>query len=272
MSGSPTTSSDGRLGQRWAALRAAGRAALIPYVTAGYPDAGATAAFLRGAERAGADVVELGIPWSDPVADGPVIQASTHAALEGGMTLSRALALLAEARTGLPVVVFSYLNPILADGPARFARAARAAGAAGVLAVDLPVDSDPAVEGALRSSGLPLVRLAAPTTTPQRLRRIAAVSEGFLYLLARVGVTGASATVPGELAARVAAARACTNLPIAVGFGISSAAQAADVARLADGVVVGSAVVERLGQGGAEPALRWLAELRTAMDAPRSAA
>lgn len=264
--------SDGALAQRWTALRAAGRAALVPYLTAGFPDAEATTALLRGAERAGADVVELGIPWSDPVADGPVIQASTHAALEGGMTLAGALALLADARPALPVVVFSYVNPILAYGPERFARDARAAGASGVLAVDLPVGSDAAVEDALRSSGLPLVRLVAPTTTAARLREIAAASEGFLYLLARTGVTGASAALPQALAARVAQARAVTSLPLAVGFGVSSAEQAAAVARIADGVVVGSAVVERLERGGAGAALGWLGELRAAMDRSRRAA
>lgn len=264
--------SDGLLAQRWTALRAAGRAALVPYVTAGFPDAGTTTAFLRGAERAGADMVELGIPWSDPVADGPVIQASTHAALAGGMTLERALALLAGARPALPVVVFSYVNPILAYGPERFARDARAAGAAGVLVVDLPVGSDAVVEDALRSSGLPLVRLVAPTTTPPRLREIAAASEGFLYLLARTGVTGASASLSGALAARIAQARAVTDLPLAVGFGVSSAAQAAELARIADGVVVGSAVVERLESGGAVAALAWLGELRAAMDLARGAA
>jgi tryptophan synthase alpha chain len=264
--------SEDPLGQRWAAVRAAGRAALIPYVTAGFPDAGATAAFLRGAAQAGADVVELGVPWSDPVADGPVIQASSHAALAGGMSLTRALALLAEIRPALPVVLFSYVNPILAYGPARFARDARAAGAAGLLVVDLPVGSDEAVEAALRTSGLPLVRLVAPTTTGERLRRVAAASEGFVYLLARLGVTGASATLSGTLAERIAAVRAVSRLPVAVGFGVSAPAQAAEVARLADGVVVGSAVVERLRSGGAAAALAWLRELRAAMDTVRRAA
>ncbi len=259
--------SDGALAARWSRLRAARRPALIPYVTAGFPTRAETAAFLRGAAAAGADLVELGVPWSDPVADGPVIQASTHAALAAGMTLPGALGILADARSELPVIVFSYLNPILARGPARFAAEAREAGAAGILVTDLPAGADPEVEHALRSSGLPLVRLVAPTTPPARRRAIAEQSEGFLYLIARLGVTGESRNLSAQLAAHVAALRAATPLPIAVGFGISSPAQAAEVAALADGVVVGSAVVARMGQEGAAGALAWLASVRAALDA-----
>ena len=264
--------SEGALAGRWAALRAGGRAALIPYVTAGFPDADATRTVLRGAGAAGADIVELGVPWSDPVADGPVIQASTHAALAGGTTLAAVLGLLEEARPQVPVVLFSYLNPILTFGARRFAVAARDAGAAGVLVTDLPVGADAAVEADLRSSGLPLVRLVAPTCTPARVREVAAASEGFVYVIARTGVTG-TATAPGdELPALVAAVRAATRLPVAVGFGIASAAQAARVARLADGVVVGSAIVERMRTGGATAALEWLRELRAALDGARASA
>lgn len=266
-------------------MRERGRAALIPYVTAGFPDAGATRAFLAGAAAAGADLVELGIPWSDPVADGPVIQASTHRALAKGMTLAGALALLADARPAVPVIIFSYLNPILAFGAKRFAEAAAKAGAAGVLVTDLPVGVDPAVESALRSSGLPLVRLVAPTTTPERLRVIAEASEGFVYLVARLGVTGRgdagtrgktdagtrgdAATRrrgdAGGLTERIREVRGVTDLPVAVGFGISEPAQAAEVASVADGVVVGSALVERMQGGGAAAALAWLGSLREAM-------
>ncbi len=271
-------------------MRARGRAALIPYITAGFPDAGATRDFLAGAAAAGADIVELGIPWSDPVADGPVIQASSHAALAAGMTLAGALELLAAARPAVPVIIFSYLNPILAFGPAAFAARARDAGAAGVLVTDLPVGADPAVEAELRSSGLPLVRLIAPTTTPERLRVVAAASEGFVYLVARLGVTGRGTVGQGDggmgptpnagpvppshappvpLASRIAEVRAVTSLPIAVGFGISEPARAAEVAALADGVVVGSALVERMQPGGAAAALAWLADVRDAMGAGR---
>ena len=256
---------DVRLAECWASVRARKRAALIPYITAGFPNAAATRAVLAGAARAGADIVELGVPWSDPVADGPVIQASTHAALAGGMTLAGALALLGEANGGVPVIVFSYLNPILAFGPRRFAATAKDAGAAGILVTDLPVGADSAIEADLRSAGLPLVRLVAPTSTPERVRAIAEASEGFVYLLARTGVTGARTEVGDALARQIAAVRAATRLPVAVGFGISAAEQAAQVARLADGVVVGSALVERMRTGGAKAALAWLGELRAAM-------
>jgi tryptophan synthase alpha chain len=265
------------LAARWAAVRQEGRAALIPYITAGFPDAAATTAFLQGAGAAGADVIELGVPWSDPVADGPVIQASTHEALRQGMSLAKALDLLERARPAVPTIVFSYLNPNLSFGAARFAERARAAGAAGVLVTDLPVGTDEAVERELRSSGLPLVRLVAPTTTPERLREIASASEGFVYLISRTGVTGknrqsAIGNRQSGVAERVNAIHAACDLPVAVGFGISEPSQAAEVAQVADGVVVGSALVERMKSGGAPAALAWLKELRAAMDAARRAA
>ena len=262
--------SEGALAARLADLRAARRPALIPYITAGFPDAHATVAFLRGAAAAGADAVELGVPWSDPVADGPTIQASTHAALAGGTTLARTLDLLAEARAALPVVVFTYLNPVLARGAARFAGDAQRAGAAGLLVTDLPVGADEAVERELRSAGLPLVRLVAPTTPDARRKAIAARSEGVLDLIARLGVTGESGRLSHLLGAQVASLRAVSDLPIAVGFGISSPEQAAAVAAVADGVVIGSAVVARMGRGGAAEALGWLGTVRAALDARRA--
>ncbi len=262
--------SEGALAGCWAGLRAAERPALIPYITAGHPDWNATRDFLAGAPLAGADIVELGVPWSDPVADGPVIQASTHAALASGVTLRGVLDRLAALRPTVPVVLFTYLNPVLAMGAARFVGAAREAGAAGVLVVDLPVGSDPVTETTLGGSGLPLVRLVAPTTPPARLARIAAASQGFVYLVARLGVTGESRALAADIGARVEAVRAVTTLPVAVGFGISAPEQAAVVARLADGVVVGSAVVQRLAAGGAPAALAWLRELRNAMDRTRT--
>ena len=157
--------SDGALAARLAGLRAARRTALIPYITAGFPDPAETAAFLRGARAAGADAVELGVPWSDPVADGPTIQASTHAALRGGMTLARSLELLAGSAADAPVVVFTYLNPVLARGAARFAAEAGAAGASGLLVTDLPVGADDAVERDLRSAALPMTTPSASAPT-----------------------------------------------------------------------------------------------------------
>jgi tryptophan synthase alpha chain len=251
---------------RLARLRAARRPALIPYITAGFPDAAETTAFLEGAAAAGADVVELGVPWSDPVADGPTIQASTHAALAAGMTLGGTLNLLSAARVGIPVVIFTYLNPVLARGAARFSADAKRAGAAGLLVTDLPAGADDAVEHDLLSAGLPLVRLVAPTTPPARRRAIAEQSQGFLYLIARLGVTGESGELSDLLAAQVASLRAVSDLPIAVGFGISSPQQAAAVAALADGVVIGSAVVARMARGGAAEALAWLKTVRAALD------
>jgi len=263
---------DERLAERWTELRAAGRTALVAYVTAGHPAPAETAAFLRGAAAAGVDVVELGIPFSDPVADGPVIQASSHAALAAGMTARAALRLLAEAPAQVPVVVFSYLNPVLAMGPERFARDARSAGAAGILITDLPAGADDAIDRALGAGGLPLVRLVAPTTPPERQRAVAARSRGFLYLIARLGVTGESAEIAAGLGPQIAALRSRTSLPIAVGFGIGSAEQAVVVGALADGVVIGSALVARMAQGGAREALEWLKTVRAALDSgPRAA-
>jgi tryptophan synthase alpha chain len=261
--------SDETLRACWHALAARGQAALIPYITAGFPDRAATRAMLDGAGAAGASLVELGVPWSDPVADGPVIQASSHAALAAGMTLPGVLELLAGAAPAVPVVIMSYLNPILRYGPARFAADARAAGAAALLVTDLPAGADPAVESQL--GVLPLVRLVAPTTTPARLAAIAAAARGFLYLVARTGVTGAGEAA-ANMEAQIAAIRAVSDLPVAVGFGIGSAADAARVARVADGVVVGSAVVRRLEQGGAAAALAFVRELREGLDQARRAA
>ena len=263
---------DGRLAARWAELRAARRAGLVAYVTAGHPAPAETAAFLRGAAAAGVDVVELGIPFSDPVADGPVIQASSHAALAGGMSLERALDLLAGASPGVPVVIFTYLNPVLARGAAAFAAAARTAGAAGILVTDLPAGADEALEDQIGSAGLPLVRLVAPTTPLERQRAVAARSRGFLYLVSRLGVTGAGPGTGRELGPQIAALRSLTALPIAVGFGIATERQAAAVGALADGVVIGSAVVERMERGGAAAALDWLRGVRRALDAGAAAA
>lgn len=261
---SPTTLSE-LLDTRWRALRRQRRTALIPYVTAGYPDRAATVEFLACAADYGADVLELGVPWSDPVADGPVIQASSHAALRGGMSVARVLELLAGTSPSVPVVLFSYLNPILAYGVARFARDAAAAGAAALLTVDVPVDEDPDTEAALAEAGIPLIRLVAPTSAGERLRRIAAASRGFVYLIARLGVTGEGSGAGSDLAARVASVREVTDLPVAIGFGISDPAQAVTAARWADGVVIGSAVVRRM-RSGASQALEWLRQVRQALD------
>jgi tryptophan synthase alpha chain len=230
------------LSERFAALRAARRRALICYVTAGFPDESATVDLMRGLADAGADAIELGIPFSDPLADGPVIQASSQRALARGMTYDRALHLIERAGVGVPVIVFSYLNPLLAAGPDALQRAA-AAGASGVLVTDLPVGADPAREAWLGDGPLAFVRLVAPTTPDARMADIARHGSGFVYLISRLGVTGTRADLPPELPATVARLRAATTLPIAVGFGISRPEHALTVGRIADGIVVGSAIV-----------------------------
>lgn len=263
---SATTSSESALATAWAALKGRGRTALIPYFTAGHPSPGASLEILRRAAET-ADILEVGVAFSDPLADGPTIQRSTFEALRQGMTLARTLDLIADARPERPVVIFSYLNPVRRYGLERFLRDAADLGVAGLLLTDLPAGSDPAVEDLVRQSPLDLIRLVAPTTVGERLADVARGAQGFLYLVARLGVTGASATLAAGLSEYVERVRAATALPLAVGFGISTPEQAGAVAHVADGVVVGSALVETLGRDGPEGAARLLTALRAALDA-----
>jgi tryptophan synthase alpha chain len=253
------------LTRAFADLRAQGRVALIPYLNAGYPDVRAGEDALRAADEI-ADVLEVGVPFSDPLADGPTIQRSTYQALQQGMTLAGTLEMIARCRLRRPVVVFSYLNPILRYGLDRFLREATDLGVAGLLLTDLPAGSDPAVERAVQGSALDLIRLIAPTTRLERLGAAAEGAQGFVYLVARLGVTGASRSLAADLADSVQRVRGATSLPVAVGFGISNAEQAAAVGRLADGVVVGSALVDVLGRDGVPGVTRFLRELRTGLD------
>ena len=257
--------SDHSLARTWAALRTDSRTALIPYLTAGYPTWEVSLAALRAAAEV-SDIIEVGVPFSDPLADGPTIQRSTFEALRQGMTLPRTLALVAEARLERPVVVFSYLNPILRYGVERFLRDAASIGVAGLLLTDLPAGADPAVEAAVGGSPIDLIRLVAPTTRADRVRAAVEGAGGFIYLVARLGVTGASTALAADLSGSVARLREATALPIAVGFGISTADQARTVARIADGVVVGSALVDVLGSSGVDGAGRFLRVLREAVD------
>ncbi len=257
--------SESVLDSAWAQLRADGRTALIPYLTAGYPTIETSLEALRAVAEV-ADVVEVGVPFSDPLADGPTIQRSSFEALRQGMTLRGTLDLVARAELGRPVVVFSYLNPVLRYGVERFLRDAEGLGVAGLLLTDLPAGSDPAIEAAVGGSGLDLIRLIAPTTRPERLAQAVTGAAGFIYLVARLGVTGASSALAPDLPGTIATVRAATPLPVAVGFGISTPAQAATVAGLADGVVVGSALVDVLGASGAGAAAGFLRTLREAMD------
>ncbi len=251
--------------ERWRAL---GKTrALIPYLTAGFPTPELSLETLRRVARAGADFVEVGVPFSDPLADGPTIQRTTQAALEQGMTLPRTLDLIRAAALAVPVVLMTYLNPVLAYGVARFAKDARAAGAAGVLLTDLPAGADPAVEHAVTGSALALIRLVAPTTDDRRLRTALAGATGFVYLISRLGVTGARDTVPPDLEQHVRRIRAVTSLPIVIGFGISTPAQAQAAARHADGVVVGSALMDALASGGVAAAEQLTRDLAAAVHA-----
>lgn len=257
--------SDSVITRAFGDLRARGRTALIPYLTAGYPDLRASEEALRLADEL-ADVLEVGVPFSDPLADGPTIQRSTYQALQQGMTLARTLELIERCRLRRPVVVFSYLNPILRYGLDRFLRDAEGLGVAGLLLTDLPAGTDPGVERAVQRSSLDLIRLIAPTTRPERLAAAVEGAQGFVYLVARLGVTGASRALAADLTESVARVQGATRLPVAVGFGISTAEQARTVARLADGVVVGSALVDALGNDGVAGATRFLRELRAGLD------
>jgi tryptophan synthase alpha chain len=263
---SATTSSEPRaIDARFAELRKAGRRALVVYVTAGHPDPQRSVELMRAVQEAGADIIEVGIPFSDPMADGPVIQASSQQALSHGMTFARVLGLIEKAALRIPVVLFSYLNPILAAGPDALDRAA-AAGASGLLLTDLPVGSDPALEQRFAEGPLSFVRLVAPTTPADRMAYIGKHGSGFVYLISRLGVTGARSDLPPELPETIARLRKAASLPICVGFGVSTAQQAATVAHLADGVVVGSALVKAAGES-VEKAAALIRDMRRAIDA-----
>ncbi|MEX1182248.1 MAG: tryptophan synthase subunit alpha [Gemmatimonadota bacterium] len=257
------------LATRFETLRANGRCALIPYVTAGYPTPAATSALLDAIAGAGADIIELGVPFSDPVADGPTIQRSSQHALEQGVNLAWTLETLRafRSRHDVPVVLFSYLNPVVAYGIEQFVGDAADAGAEGLLLTDLPVGGDPEMERVFQESPLSFIRLVAPTTPADRVLSIAADAQGFVYYVGRMGVTGARSELRRETLQEVAALRAQVAVPVAVGFGVSTPAQAAEIARIADGVIIGSALIEALDAGGSAGAARLLRDLRAAIDA-----
>lgn len=255
-----------RIDERFADLRAARRKALVCYATAGHPDRTRSIELLQGLQEAGADVLEVGVPFSDPMADGPVIQASSQAALDAGMTFDLVLQLVSDADLTVPVVLFGYLNPFLAAGPDALERMTDA-GCDGVLITDLPVGADPPLEARLAESPLAFIRLVAPTTPPERMRLIGQNGSGFVYLISRLGVTGMQQDVAPELGATVARLRSVTDLPVCVGFGVTDARQAAAVASVADGVVVGSAIVKAAGRS-VESAIALATSLRAGIDGP----
>ena len=253
----------GRIARRFASLRKEGRAGLVTYLTAGDPDTDTSAKLFAGLAAAGADLIEIGMPFSDPMADGPVIQEAGQRALKQGMSLRRTLTFVRELRRlddATPIVLMGYYNPIYRYGPEVFARDAVAAGVDGVIVVDLPPEEDAELTGPARAAGLDLIRLATPTSDEHRLPRIVENASGFIYYVAIAGITGTRSADSSEVAGAVARLQRFTNLPIAVGFGIRTPEQAAAVARAADAVVVGTALVQRLADnfgpnGRAEPGL-----------------
>lgn len=235
-----------RIAARFDALRKEGRGGLVTFLTAGDPDLETAAAILRGLPAAGADVIELGMPFSDPMADGPAIQAAGQRALKAGVTVRRTLDMVRafrQADAATPIVLMGYFNPIHAYGPEAFLRDAKAAGVDGLIVVDLPPEEErdlclPALE-----AGINFIFLTAPTTTDARLTRVLARASGFVYYVSITGITGTASAQTADIEAAVRRVRARTSLPVAVGFGIKTAEQAAAIARVADAVVVGSALV-----------------------------
>ncbi len=267
-----------RIAETFQRCRAAGRTALVPYITAGDPSPEATLELMRAAVAGGADVLELGVPFSDPMADGPVIQAACLRALEAGTTPAKVLEIVAAFRTEdttTPVVLMGYANPLEAAGYEAFIRAAAEAGVDGLLTVDLPLEEAGEAAAAAREHGVDLIYLVAPNTTPERLDAICAAAGGFIYVVALKGVTGAANLDAEAVRRHVEAIRGATDLPLAIGFGVRDPASAALLAPVADGVVVGSALVQLIGDHGGAPDLAdrlrdALGALRQAMDHARS--
>jgi tryptophan synthase alpha chain len=253
------------IAEKFEQLRGSGRRAVVAYLTAGFPDMPRSLELCRALQDSGVDILEVGVPFSDPLADGPVIQASSQRALEQGVTLDSTISLIAQARLSIPVVLFSYLNPVMAAGPEIFSRLSQA-GVSGILITDLPVGSDPDREATFAGSELDFIRLVAPTTPSDRMRAITKHASGFVYLISRLGVTGFQGAAAGPVSSAIAKLRSVTTLPVCVGFGISRPEQAREIAALADGVVVGSALVDAAGRSVSEAA-SLAASIRKAVDA-----
>jgi tryptophan synthase alpha chain len=247
----------GRIAEAFQRIRREGRPGLVTYTTAGDPDLARSAEILEALDRAGADLLEVGVPFSDPLADGPAIQRATERALAAGGSLRASLALVEKVRplVSAPIVIFSYANPIMRMGMATFARRAAAAGVDGVLALDLPIEEAGELRDLLAAAALDTIFLLSPTTTEARIRRAAALGSGFLYGISRLGVTGARERVAAGADALVRRIRAHTGLPIALGFGISRPEHVAEVGAYADAAVVGSALVSLIADAAASPHL-----------------
>jgi len=241
-----------RIDARFAALKADGRKAFVAYIMAGDPDLATSAAIMAGLPGAGVDIIELGMPFTDPMADGKTIQLAGQRALEGGQTLQKTLDMVTAFRqrdTTTPIVLMGYYNPIHSRGVTRFLADARAAGIDGLIVVDLPPEEDVELCIPAQVAGLNFIRLATPTTDAKRLPKVLTNTSGFVYYVSITGITGAAAAKPADVAPEVARIKAHTDLPVIVGFGISTPDAAQDIAAIADGCVVGSAIVHDIGAG-----------------------
>jgi tryptophan synthase alpha chain len=260
-----------RIAATFAALRERGERALIPYFTAGDPSLSATRQFVIEAAKRGADIIELGVPFSDPLADGPVIQRATQRALQAGVTLPRVLELAQELRRDVtvPLVLLTYYNPLLAFGLEAVCRAAAGAGVDGLIVADLPPEEAGPLRAAADPVGLDLIHFVAPTTPPERMRKIARATGGFIYMVSLRGVTGARAELPPDLTQHLRVLRGLTTKPVCVGFGIGSPEQADQVGRFADGVIVGSAIVSLIERHmGSSELLSHVGDFIAALKAP----
>lgn len=262
---------EGLIAKAFAQARGERRASLMPYMMAGYPDQESSLAIAAAYAESGADLIELGVPFSDPLADGPTIHAAATAALDAGATLESSLEVCASVSDRVPVVLMAYSNMILAHGgPAEFASRAAAAGAAGAIVPDLPLDEAGEVRAALNAAGLALVPLLAPTTTAVRRGQICSAAQGFVYVVSTVGTTGERGELAAGLADLVAATKAESEAPVAVGFGIGTPQQAGEVGGIADGVIIGSRLVRAAGEAGSPQAAaaavgEFLGETRVAL-------
>jgi len=241
-----------RIDRQFARLKAEGKKAFVTYIMAGDPDFETSLAVMKGLPAAGVDIIELGMPFTDPMADGPTIQLAGQRALEGGQTLARTLAMAAEFRKTdqtTPIVLMGYYNPIYSRGVDRFLRDAVAAGVDGLIVVDLPPEEDDELCLPAQAAGLNFIRLATPTTDAKRLPKVLTNTSGFVYYVSITGITGAGAAAAGDVGPEVARIKAATDLPVIVGFGITTPEAAAAIAGVADGCVVGSAIVKEIGAG-----------------------
>jgi tryptophan synthase alpha chain len=260
-----------RIAAAFGRARDEGRAALMPYMMGGFPDPDAAGAIADAYADSGADLIELGVPFSDPLADGPVIHEAATRALAAGATLDGVLETCSRVAARVPVVTMVYSNSVLAAGPERYAKRLSDAGAAGAIVPDLPPEEGGEIRSALSAAGLALIPLVAPTTPAERRRRICAEAEGFVYVVSLAGVTGERRELPPELTELVAAVKEEAEVPAAVGFGIGTPEQAAAVGAIADGVIIGSRLVREAGEAdgadaAAEAVSRFLRDVRAAMD------